>query len=120
MFGIQNLSKLRQYLPKSVLIVARNNSHVTVSLQTQSNHSVISHVKKCNAYRFFMSSAMKYTGKTSNQTPNIGEYDTLTEYHAYDMIHKLSENDRASLLKALNKYNSDKIKSKFQGNSLVY
>lgn len=124
MFGIRNLSKLRSYLPKSNLIVATINSHVTVSFQTLSNHSVISHVKNiqitCNTYRFYMSSAIKHTGKSSNQTPNIGEYDTLTEYHAYDMIHKLSENDRASLLKALNKYNSDKIKSKFQGNYLVY
>lgn len=119
MFGIRNLSKLKQYLTKS-------NSTVTVSLHTLSNRFIISHVKDtqttCNAYRFFMCSAVKHTGKsssTSNQTPNIGEYDTLTEYHAYDMIHKLSENDRASLLKALNKYNSDRIKSKFQGNFLV-
>lgn len=106
MFGI---SRLRQYLP--------------ASLQTLCNRFVISHVKDtqitCISCRFFTCSPEKFSGKStssSNQTPNIGEYDTLTEYHAYDMIHKLSDNDRASLLKALSKYNSDKIKSKFQGN----
>lgn len=112
MFGIRNFV-CRPYLPKSNLIVSTINSHVTVPLQTLSDHSDISHVKN------IQTTAKNYTGKSSSQTPNIGEYDTLTEYHAYDMIHKLSENDRASLLKALNKYNSDKIKSKFQGNFLV-
>lgn len=116
MFGIRHLSRLQQYLTKS-------NSKVTASLQTLSNRSVISHVKDtqitCISCRFLTCSPEKFSGKStsaSKQTPNIGEYDTLTEYHAYDMIHKLSDNDRASLLKALSKYNSDKVKSKFQGN----
>lgn len=48
----------------------------------------------------------------SEQTPKVGE---LTEYHAFDMIHKLSDNDRKSLSKALSRYDSEKTKSKFQG-----
>lgn len=124
MFGIRNLSKLTQQLIKTnSTIAAINSTHVTVSLQTLSNQSLISHVKDtqttCISYRLFTHSTVKHTEKSStnatHQTPNIGEYDTLTEYHAYDMIHKLSDNDRASLSKALNKYDSDKIKSKFQG-----
>lgn len=56
------------------------------------------------------------TKSTQNQPPNIGDFDTLTEYQAYDMIHKLSEKDRVSLSKALSKFDSEKTKSKFQGN----
>lgn len=123
MFGIRNCSKLLQHWTKLNSTVTVINPHVTALFQTLPNHTVINHVKdtqtSCTSYRFFMCSAVKHTGKsssTSNKTPNIGEYDTLSEFQAYDMIHKLSNNDRASLLKALNKYNSDKIKSKFQGN----
>lgn len=125
MIGLRSLLNLTQSLPKCSSTVTAINSHITVSLQTLSNRFVISTKDTQTTYiscRFFMCSVVKQTGKsspTSNHTPNIGEYDTLTEYHAYDMIHKLSENDRASLLKALNKFNSDKIKSKFQGNFSV-
>lgn len=58
------------------------------------------------------------TRSNTKATSNIGEYDTLTEYQAYDMIHKLSDNDRTSLLGALNKYGSEKIKSKLQGETM--
>lgn len=86
--------------------------------------SVISHVKDTAhttgvSYRYLTSSAAHNGEKSSSaadQTRSIGEYDTLTEYHAYDMIHKLSDNDRASLSKALNRYGSEKVKSKLQGN----
>lgn len=53
----------------------------------------------------------------SDQTANVGE---LTEYSAYDMIHKLSDNDRKSLSKALSRFDSEKTKSKFQGEFYSY
>lgn len=66
--------------------------------------------------RFFMHSAVKYVGQPpdsdQDHTAKIGE---LTEFQAYDMIHKLSDNDRKSLSNALSRYDSEKTKSKFQG-----
>lgn len=59
------------------------------------------------------------TRSNAKTTSNIGEYDTLTEYQAYDMIHKLSDSDRTSLSSALNKFDSEKIKSKLQGERCV-
>lgn len=71
-------------------------------------------------YRFSSFSTNNNNDKSSsaNQTQSIGDYHTLTEYNAYNMIANLSDNERASLSKALSKYNSDKIKSKFQGKFL--
>lgn len=113
MFGVQKLPILLKHI----------NSHIAVSLLRR-NVSVISHVKDTAhttgiSYRYLTNSAVHYGEKSSSaadQTRSIGEYDTLTEYHAYDMIHKLSDNDRASLSKALNRYGSEKVKSKLQGN----
>lgn len=70
------------------------------------------------SYRFFMHSSIKYVEQSSasDQTAKIGE---LTEFQAYDMIHKLSDNDRKSLLNALSRYDSEKTKSKFQGIDLI-
>lgn len=45
---------------------------------------------------------------------------TLTDYQAFDMIHKLTDEDRGALTKALNQYESNKIKSKFQGMDFVF
>lgn len=127
MFGMRNLLKLTSHVTKSNFTGI--NTHEPILLQTLSNHSVISRMKDthaiCISHRLIMcsASAAKHSDESSSAThptPNIGEYDTLTEYHAYDMIHKLSDNDRASLLKALNKYNSDKIKTKFQGEFSVW
>lgn len=113
MYGIKNFSKLPHILTKS-------NSAATVI----EPYIGIQTILPCIPSRFITNSIAKCcTDKSpsaSNTTPNIGGYDTLTEYHAYDMIHRLSDNDRASLSKALSKYNSDKIKSKFQGKFLVY
>lgn len=47
----------------------------------------------------------------SDQTAKVGE---LTEYHAYDMIHKLTDNDRKALSTALSRYDSEKTKSQYQ------
>lgn len=43
------------------------------------------------------------------------ESEPLKDEQAYDMIHKLTDGDRATLTKALNQYESNKIKSKIQG-----
>lgn len=40
---------------------------------------------------------------------------SLSQYQAYDMIHKLTAHERQSLKNALNQYESDQVKSKFQG-----
>lgn len=122
MFKIRNLPKLAQHLNKfnsafyftsinpctHPLLNGKNGSVISKAIDTQTT---------CIAYRFISYSFTKHSDKSSasNQTQNIGDYDTLTEYNAYDMIHKLSDNERASLSKALSKYNSDKTKSKFQG-----
>lgn len=72
------------------------------------------------SYRFFTHSSVKFIEQSStpasDQATKTGE---LTEYHAFDMIHKLSDNDRKSLSKALSRYDSEKTKSKFQGNYTV-
>lgn len=125
MFGVQKLPILLKHSSKrySTLPFKNINSHIAVSLLRR-NVSVISHVKDTAhttgiSYRYLTNSAVHYGEKSSSaadQTRSIGEYDTLTEYHAYDMIHKLSDNDRASLSKALNRYGSEKVKSKLQGN----
>lgn len=40
---------------------------------------------------------------------------SLSQYQAYDMIHKLTDQERTALKNALNQYESDIAKSKFQG-----
>lgn len=40
---------------------------------------------------------------------------SLSQYQAYDMIHKLTDQERTSLKNALNQYESDIVKSKLQG-----
>lgn len=40
---------------------------------------------------------------------------TLTDVQAYDMIHQLSDAERAAVTKAINQYESHKNKSNFQG-----
>lgn len=118
MFVIRNLVKYHSTVTKLI-------AYAPVEVLTSQN--VIIHLKiPPNSYRFFtqksttnnqINETKSTETKTANTNPtsNIGEYDTLTEYQAYDMIHKLSDNDRLSLSKALNNYESDKIKTKFQG-----
>lgn len=43
---------------------------------------------------------------------------SLSQYQAYDMIHKLTAHERQSLKNALNQYESDQVKSKFQGKEI--
>lgn len=111
MFKIRNLPKLAQHLNK--INSASYFTSINPCTHTLLNASVISKLidkqTTCIAYRFVSYSSSNH----SNKTQNVG--DTLTEYNAYDMIHKLSDNERVSLSKALNKYNSDKTKSKLQG-----
>lgn len=106
----------RQLLSKFYTGIGKNYS---CSVETQKLLSVISNKThathtSCGNYRFFMHSSALHIEQPSNtdQPPKIGE---LTEYHAYDMIHKLSDNDRKSLSRALSRYDSEKTKSKFQG-----
>lgn len=124
MLGIRNLRRFPHHYTKL-------NSSITYSSNLSawklSNQNVICHVKNIpkpvSAYRFSTQSTTNYndtttkssSSPTTNSTSNNGEPDTLTEYHAYDMIHKLSDDERISLSKALSKFESDKIKSKFQG-----
>lgn len=112
MYGFR--TKLAQFLTKATIV----DPYIAVSSKIFSNTSAVSQLGiqiSCIPCRLLAYSSINFSSDKSNSPPNIGEYDTLTEYHAYDMIHKLSDNDRASLSKALSKYNSDKIKSKFQG-----
>lgn len=55
---------------------------------------------------------LSYANKTSKADD---KNESLTDYQAYDMVHKLTDGDRAALTKALNQFESNKIKSKFQG-----
>lgn len=108
--------------------VTCNRSHLVACIQSFQNQNVICHHQKYAdmyvvPYRCLTRSIVRLdnaaaatTKSTQNQPPNIGDFDTLTEYQAYDMIHKLSEKDRVSLSKALSKFDSEKTKSKFQGN----
>lgn len=56
---------------------------------------------------------------TCNRTTDKHNADEITpslsQYQAYDMIHKLTEQERESLKNALNQYESDIVRSKFQG-----
>lgn len=45
---------------------------------------------------------------------------SLSQYQAYDMIHKLTEQERESLKNALNQYESDIVRSKFQGKKAFF
>lgn len=132
MFGIRNVWHNHHYIKTFNTSVIRSlNRSAQKSMSCQ---NVICRTKQMQSsvysYRYFTKSTINYKNTESsaqfttkstniNSTPNIGEYDTLTEYQAYDMIYKLSDNDRESLSKALSKYESDKIKSKFQGNLLT-
>lgn len=91
------------------------------------NNDVVGNIRI--PYRFITQSTTNFENKSTTKSPesvetsvnqstapSIGEYDTLTEYHALDILIKLSDNDRNALKKALSKYDSDQIKSKFQGN----
>lgn len=117
MLRIRHFSTSLQNIPKFSTVI---KSYITKSERTLFNNPIISRTQDTqttwSSYRFLTHSTANHSEKLSSETPRIGEYDTLTEYHAYDMIHKLSDNDRASLSKALSKYDSEKIKSKFQGN----
>lgn len=90
----------------------------TYNIETQKVLSAISHVThttntSCGSYRSFTHSSVKFIEQppAPDQTTKIGE---LTDYHAYDMIHKLSDNDRKALSNALSRYDSEKTKSQFQ------
>lgn len=120
MFGIRNVPVIVQQIARQKSVAVAKNPQISTQIS-----SVISYKKDTpnsyNSYRFITHSSAKRSEKPSaetNQSTN-GENE-LTEYHAYDMIHKLSDNERASLSKALSKFNSDKIKSKFQGNSYIH
>lgn len=122
MFVVRNLIKQQ-------LTVTKCFVHAPV--EVFASHSVISHVRAIPllCHRTITQTTTQFapatpvTGATninenvSNTTDasDTGDSDTLTEYQAYDMIHKLNDNERASLSSALNKYDSEKIKSKFQG-----
>lgn len=82
----------------------------TLSAISHTTHTIDT---SCGCYRSFTHSSIKFVEQpsTPDQTAKIGE---LTEYHAYDMIHKLSDNDRKALSTALSRYDSEKIKSQFQ------
>lgn len=115
------------------LTVTKCMAHVPIRISP--NQSVISHVRAIPlCHRTITHTTITTAPSTTTATPttgtsntnendknpaknttNIGEYDTITEYQAYDMIHKLSDKDRASLSSALNKFDSELIKSKFQG-----
>ena len=113
------LQTSRRYLLKIYSGFGINHSH---HIKRQKALSAFNHVSQpthtdgisCGSCRFFMQSSIKYIEQppASDQTDKIGE---LTEYHAYDMIHKLTDNDRKALSNALSRYDSEKTKSKFQG-----
>lgn len=100
-------------LPLSIRYCTKFQSTIVLSPHTtriQKYCSVINQNKNiqttCMSYRSIMRLAANKSDQSTSQT------DTLTEDQAYDMIHKLSDNDRASLSKALNSFEK---KSKFQG-----
>lgn len=60
------------------------------------------------------------TGCRTTDKHNADEITpSLSQYQAYDMIHKLTDQERKSLRDALNQYESDVTKSKFQGKPSV-
>lgn len=105
MLRIRNLLNLAQHSSKI------NSAFTEISPCTHLISQLLDIQTTCIPYRCLSRSSI-YNGEKSstNQT-----HHTLTEYNAYDMIANLSDNERASLSKALSTYNSDKIKSKFQG-----
>lgn len=79
-------------------------SHATQNIDTYTS---------CGSYRSFTHSSVKFNEQppASDQAGKIGE---LTEYHAYDMVHKLSDNDRKALSNALSRFDAEKTKSQFK------
>lgn len=126
MFVLRNLIRQQLSVTKCV-------AHTPIDIF--SSHSVIGHVKtiqllchrtitQTTASSAPATTTTRLAAGTTNTNENVTntksasdtvDSDTLTEYQAYDMIHKLSDNERASLSSAINKYDSEKIKSKFQG-----
>lgn len=137
MIGIRNFSSFTKFNSTVPFSCAFSSANPWKLLSRQSvichhnnnnnNNNVVENFRI--PYRFITQSTTHFENKSTTKSPesnatsanqstapSIGEYDTLTEYHAYDILIKLSDNDRDALKKALNKYDSDQIKSKFQGN----
>lgn len=129
MYSYRNLSVLPRSFIKCYSTITHNCPYAAATTSFQHQKLICHHQKYIQStvvpYRYLTQSPVRFdnaatTTKTtakSSKDPqsNVGEYDTLTEYQAYDMIYKLSDNDRGAITKALSKYESDKIKSKFQG-----
>lgn len=100
-------------------VINRPSNHETQQILSAIRQMAHPTYTSSGSYRWFTQSSVNYIDQTpaSDSTPKIGE---LTEYHAFDMIHKLSDNDRKVLSKALSRYDSEKTKSKLQGKSKQY
>lgn len=134
MIGIRNLSRFTLFNSTVPFACAHSSANAWKLLSRQSvicqhndNNNVVKNIRI--PYRFITQSTTHIRNKSTTKSPesntisenhstapSIGEYDTLTEYHAYDILVKLSDNDRNALKTALSKYDSDQIKSRFQGN----
>lgn len=126
MFVARNLFRQQLTVTKCMahvpILILPNQSAISHVRTIPLCHRTITHTTTNTAPSTTTSTSTTGTADTNENdknpaknTTNIGEYNTLTEYQAYDMIHKLSDNDRASLSSALNKFDSELIKSKFQG-----
>lgn len=71
------------------------------------------HLHKRSVLSVPLTRSLATTANDESKLTNDGT--TLTDVQAYDMIHQLSDAERAAVTKAINQYESNKIKSKFQG-----
>lgn len=82
------------------------------------------HLHKPNALSVPLTRSLTTTSTNASSDDNANKITTdgttLTDVQAYDMIHQLSDAERAAVTKAINQYESNKIKSQFQGKKNVF
>lgn len=100
-----------QKLRPSLHLFTKFHSTFSISSNIPKHLSVVSKEKNTQTSCVPVRSLMHFTSNKNDQSMSSVS-DTLTEYNAYDMIHKLSENDRECLSKALSSFER---KTKFQG-----
>lgn len=122
MIAYRNACILSRYLRETIppiLQPSRITPISTISLHNDSmSHTRTIHLHKRSALSVPMTRSLTTTGHDASRLTSDGT--TLTDVQAYDMIHQLDDAERAALTKAINQYESNKIKSKFQGEKLSY
>lgn len=118
----RNACNLSRYLRKSLIPMCQPLSFSTAISISLPHDDLICQTRTIHLHNQMLSSmpltrSLSTTGNdASKPTTNS---NALTDVQAFDMIHQLSDADRAALTKAINQYESNKIKTKFQGKHTI-